>query len=110
MEIVRAKKNGDTLTVAMQGEIDHCTSNAIRVRIEDLLKAEDIRCLRFDFSGVSFMDSSGIGMIIGRYKTMAAKKGRVSAFGLSDSVNRLFRMSGLHRIICVETGEGKENS
>ena len=105
MELVRSKKSGDTLTVAIQGEIDHCTASDIRMQIEELLRSDDIHRLRFDFSGVSFMDSSGIGMIIGRYKTMLAKKGSVSVFGLSPSVSRLFRMSGLHRIVFVETKE-----
>ena len=48
------------------------------------------------------MDSSGVAMIIGRYKTMAARGGRVTACGLMPPVDRLFRLAGLHRIIAVE--------
>ena len=56
------------------------------------------------------MDSSGIGMIIGRYRTMKARGGRVSAVGLRPPVDRLFHMAGLHRIIGLESEERQENA
>ena len=54
------------------------------------------------------MDSSGIGMIIGRYKTMIARGGGVSASGLRPPVDRLFHLAGLHRIIAIDKTEGWE--
>ena len=78
--------------------------------MEDLLQNQAVRHLILDFSSVSFMDSSGIGMIIGRYKTMKARGGRVSAVGLHPPVDRLFRMAGLHRIIGTEPTERQENA
>lgn len=95
-------REGDTLRVRLEGELDHCAAAKLRERLEARLEDRSIRRLHLDFSGVSFMDSSGIGMIIGRYKTMAARGGSVSASGLHPPVDRLFRMGGLHRIIEVE--------
>ena len=51
------------------------------------------------------MDSSGVGMIIGRYKTMKARGGSVHACGLHPPVDRLFHLAGLHRIIAIAGGD-----
>ena len=54
------------------------------------------------------MDSSGVGMIIGRYKTMHARGGSVAACGLQPPIDRLFHLAGLHRIIAITETEGRE--
>lgn len=95
-------REGETLRVRLSGELDHCAAGKLREQIEAQLADRSIRCLHLNFADVSFMDSSGIGMIIGRYKTMAARGGRVSASGLHPPVDRLFRMGGLHRIVEIE--------
>ena len=97
-----AHREGGRLCVALSGEIDHCAAEGLRQELERLLEDRSISVLTLDFAQVSFMDSSGVGMIIGRYKTMAARGGRVVACGLHPPMDRLFRMAGLHRIIAVE--------
>ena len=97
-----AHREGGRLCVALSGEIDHCAAQELRQELERLLVDRTITVLTLDFSQVSFMDSSGVGMIIGRYKTMAARGGRVTACGLKAPVDRLFHLAGLHRIIAVE--------
>lgn len=69
-----------------------------------------IKRLILDFTDVSFMDSSGVGMIIGRYKTMRARGGSVGAIGLHPPVDRLFRLAGLHRIIQIEPSGRQKNA
>ena len=71
--MLQTTKQGDALTVYLTGEIDHCVAEGLRNEIEMLIVAHDPHRLILDFSQVSFMDSSGIGMIIGRYKTMIAR-------------------------------------
>ena len=56
------------------------------------------------------MDSSGVGLIIGRYKTMKEKNGTVSATGMKPPIERLFRMAGLHRIISIEPQNEEVNA
>ena len=103
------ERTGDQLIVYLSGEIDHCCAEKLRREIETCLQDRSIRRLMMDFSRVSFMDSSGIGMLIGRYKTMADRGGLVFARGMQPSVSRLFRMAGLHRIIAEqESGGGIE--
>ena len=105
---MKSEKSGEHLIVYLTGEIDHCSADALRVGIERLLQDRRIKRLTLDFSQVSFMDSSGIGMIIGRYKTMASRGGAIHARAMQPSVERLFHMAGLHRIITQEYAEDGE--
>lgn len=87
------------LTVAPQGELDHCMAERIRNTIDATVLKTDARVVVFDLSEVGFMDSSGIGMMIGRYKFMKRRGGGVRVRGMQQSVERVFRMSGLGQII-----------
>lgn len=81
--MIRSEWNGESLTVYLDGEIDHCASEHWRQEIEAELKKRPVSKLVLDFSDVHFMDSSGVGMIIGRYKTVKALGGQVYAQGLN---------------------------
>lgn len=93
------------LTIGMPRELDH--HQAIQLKQEaDLLIAEyHVRRLVFDFTNTEFMDSSGIGVLIGRCKNMNYSGGEVSAKNLNDRVKKIFVVSGLHKIIRVSTRE-----
>ena len=107
--MLKCLRSGNKLTVSLCGEIDHCTSENMRDEIERILSDKMIKELHLDFSRVSFMDSSGVGMIIGRYKTMKARKGRITAGGLGSELKKVYRLAGLHRIIPLsEEGENVE--
>ena len=69
-------------------------------KVVDLqIEKGNVRTLIFDFSGITFMDSSGIGMVMGRHRKMNFLGGRTFVTGIGDNVDRIFRMSGLYRII-----------
>ena len=87
------------LTVAPQGEMDHCMAERIRNTIDATVLKTDAKVVVFDLSEVGFMDSSGIGMMIGRYKFMKRRGGGVRVRGMRQPVERVFRMSGLGQII-----------
>lgn len=103
--MLKAQMDGNALIVSLEGELDHCAVEGLRAELEERLLDSAITHLHFDFQNVSFMDSSGVGFIIGRYKTMAARGGHVSAGNLHPPVDRLFRMGGLHRIIEITEGQ-----
>ena len=104
--MLESRRTGDRLCVHLRGELDHCAADAMRGELEAMLRDPGIRQLWLDFTDVSFMDSSGVGMI-GRYKTMKSRGGSVCACGLNPQMNRLFHLAGLHRIICVMGGQGE---
>lgn len=89
----------DNLVVIMEGELDHHSTEEVRNKIDNQLDVEGINKLILDFSQVSFMDSSGIGVVIGRYKKLNAKDGKICIAGVSPSVRRVFELSGMFKII-----------
>ena len=100
MEITLIPKQRMIL-IRISGEIDHHTSDKIRQAIErEVLRSGAIN-IAFDFGRVSFMDSSGIGMIIGRYKTAKALGGNLIIYDVNEQVRRLIDMSGLASLIIV---------
>ena len=103
--MIRIMKNNHTATVFLTGEIDHFSAEGIRRDVENAISDKCIQELIFNFDRVSFMDSSGVGMLIGRYKTMHQRGGCVKACGLSEQMAKLFRLAGLHRIIEMSSAE-----
>ncbi|WP_055668073.1 anti-sigma F factor antagonist [Desnuesiella massiliensis] len=92
-------KNEDKLIVTLMGELDHHSSEEVRNKIDDRLDRDKINKLVLNFSGVSFMDSSGIGVVIGRYKKLSTKNGRVCVAEVNGSVKKVFELSGMFKII-----------
>ena len=91
------KKN--TLTVHLTGELDHSVAAAIRAELDELILDPRVRRLVFDLDGLEFMDSSGIGLIIGRYKLMARRGGTVAVSGPGRRVDQIFEMAGLYQLV-----------
>lgn len=92
------KKDGDKLVAEISCEIDHHTAKEIRQIIDEKLVNKEFKILILDFSGVSFMDSSGIGLILGRAAKAEEVGATVEVVGLSSGLRRLVRMSGMERI------------
>ena len=92
-------QDNNRIIYALGGEIDHHKATAIRSEIDDLIMEERPKILTFDFTNVKFMDSSGIGLVLGRTRTMSAVGGRVEIVGTSKSIERLFRMAGADKLV-----------
>ena len=90
---------GNALIAAPDCEIDHHSAERLRGQIDAHFDKSSCRNIIFDFSRVTFMDSSGIGMIIGRYKNAEKRGGRLAIAAMSDEMGRLFHISGLAKII-----------
>ena len=97
MLLYEKKKN--TLTVKLRGELDHSVAAGVRAELDELILDPGVRRLVFDLNGLEFMDSSGIGLIIGRYKLMARRGGSVAVRSPGRRVDRIFQMSGLYLLV-----------
>lgn len=99
MDIVIRRK-GKALVVSLGGELDLATAGQVRDRVDRAL-SEDSRVnhLIWDLEKVGFIDSSGLGVLLGRYKKIAARHGKVVALRAVDPVRRLLRMAGMERIM-----------
>lgn len=96
---VKFEKRKDYLIVSLIGELDHHSAEEVRVKIDDRIDKDNIKHVIMDFSGVTFMDSSGIGVVIGRYKKLQFKKGSLVITSLTKNVKRIFDLSGMFKII-----------
>ena len=89
----------NTLTVYLTGELDHRMAEALRAELDALLEDARIRRLVFDLRDLEFMDSSGIGLVIGRYKRMLRRGGSVAVTEPGARVDQIFRMSGIYQLV-----------
>ena len=90
---------GRNLIIRLRGDLDHHYALQVREKADKLIEQEGIKNILFDFHGVEFMDSSGIGMIMGRYKKVIFSGGKVGVIGVGKSVDRIFMYSGLYKIV-----------
>lgn len=87
------------LIIEVKQDLDHHNTLSIREQSDKLLDRGQIKSIIFDFSGTDFMDSSGIGVIMGRYKRLTLSGGKIFVTGINHNLDRIFRMSGLYRIV-----------
>ncbi len=87
------------LLIRINEEIDECSVQKIRGRLDYELERYMPKKVIFDFDSVTFMDSAGIGLIIGRYKLAKMLGIEIEITNLSHSVKRIFEMSGILKLI-----------
>lgn len=105
MSIQLSYKEG-VLTAKLGGEIDHHTAREMRESIDDTAQKLKPYCLRLDFSDVPFMDSSGVGLILGRVRLCGFWKGRVVLCGLSPNLNKMVELAGISTVAAIERRVG----
>ena len=96
------RKEADCMIVPMPREVDHHVAGNMSREIDLLAESWHVHRIVFDFAGTDFMDSSGIGILIGRKKTMDMHAGKVTAVNLGERVYKIFEKSGLFQIISLE--------
>ena len=90
------------LTAHLSGEIDHHGARAMMDELDALIADRLPRRLTLDLSRVNFMDSSGIGLVMGRYRLMQLAGGRLSVTGASERIQKIMRLAGLDRLHILE--------
>lgn len=96
---VRIDHKKNVLSVKLCGELDHHSSSLVRNSIDGALSKRRSNGIILNCKQLEFMDSSGLGVILGRYKKIKAMGGDMVACNVSKQVDRLFELSGLKRII-----------
>ncbi|WP_174734073.1 anti-sigma F factor antagonist [Mesobacillus harenae] len=100
MEIKR-----EVLCIRLSGELDHHTADELRVKATKALEDNNVRHILLNLENLSFMDSSGLGVILGRYKQIKHLHGEMVVCKVSPSIKRLLDMSGLFKIVRLEPTE-----
>ncbi len=102
---VEITSKGEVLNARIIGEIDHHTAFYLRKEIDSAIELNDPSLLLLDFERVTFMDSSGIGLVMGRYKNMARSGGEVHISGASPHICKVMRLSGLEKLVKLDVNE-----
>ena len=101
---------GSILSIRVRGEIDHHTAAAIRQGIDATLFEKRPKTLILDLSAVSFMDSSGLGLIMGRYSVMKELGGEMTVWNPSPETRAILTLAGMERLVKIAYPEGGEPS
>lgn len=105
MEYQKSKKEScfevqdQCLIIWLDRDLDHHNALFLRERSDQIIERGHIKNIVFDFTNANFMDSSGIGVIMGRYKKVIYTGGKVAVTGVGAAVDRIFTISGLYKII-----------
>ena len=89
------------LIISLNAELDHHLADEMREVIDEIIDERGVNRVIIDFSKVGFMDSAGIGLLIGRYKFANMLGARLEISNLTQSVRRIFEMSGILKLIPV---------
>jgi len=96
---LKLTNRGTTLIATIIGELDHHSAEHIIQKLDAEMMKSSTKNLIMDFSKVNFMDSSGIGVIIGRYKKIKSLNGKLSITGINDKILWIFNLSGILKLM-----------
>ncbi len=90
---------GNCLIIHLPKEVDHMAADEIRRDSDEIIRRKYIRTITFDFSETIFMDSSGIGLIMGKYRTMGMRGDCIQAVGVNSYIEKLLHLSGVYKFV-----------
>lgn len=99
---------GETLVVHVRGEIDHHSAVAVRTGIDEKLSSERPKKVMLELSGVDFMDSSGLGLIMGRYALIKKYGGTLAVLDPSAAVVKIIKLAGMERMVSILRTKAKQ--
>ena len=96
------KTDRGNVVIKFSGEMDEHSVKSVRERIDEIIdRSNGLRTMTFDMSGVTFIDSTGLGFVIGRYKKLKAVRAELVLCGVSKPVDKVFSTSGIYRFVPV---------
>ena len=99
---VTIESSGNLVIAYLYGDIDHHTAVDIRDKIDNALSFIKPQHLILDFKNVAFMDSSGIGLVMGRYRTLAKTGAQLYITGASPQIYKVMKLAGIERLAKLE--------
>ncbi|MFB5191197.1 anti-sigma F factor antagonist [Alicyclobacillus fastidiosus] len=102
---VNSRYENGVLVISLQGELDHHAVEKMRDDIEEQLAQSDYQGLVMSFRNIDFMDSSGLGLILGRFRSVSQHGGHMALCEVGPSLKKLFEMSGLLKVLPLYEAE-----
>ena len=100
---IRIETTPMRVTVYLSGEIDHHNAAVLRYETDDAIRVSMPPSVRLDFEKVTFMDSSGIGFVLGRYKLTESYGGALEVVNLSSRLFAMMKLAGLEKLVKLKT-------
>ncbi|MBQ5321121.1 MAG: anti-sigma factor antagonist [Oscillospiraceae bacterium] len=109
--MVELKYDSDrkSLAAVIIGEIDHHSAEGMRDKIDEAIYVFKPHKIILDFTSVSFMDSSGIGLIMGRYRTSRYHGGEVFVKVKDERIKKILSLSGIDKLVSIIGGKNEDN-
>ena len=104
MQYLKIKRKAGLLVCELIGEIDHHTAKPIRQRIDEEILVGKPESVVLDYSAVTFMDSSGIAVVINALRQMNKLEGKLILAGIQSQPRKVFRTSGLDKLVEIKEG------
>ncbi|HHW45856.1 MAG TPA: anti-sigma factor antagonist [Clostridiales bacterium] len=101
---VRIEVCGEVVTAYLQGELDHHTAREMREEIDAAIDRNMPTLLVLDFKDITFMDSSGIGLVMGRYRKLQQIKAELHITNTSPHIYKVMKLAGLERLAKIDKG------
>ena len=98
-----------SVSALLSGEIDHHTAAAMRADIDAAAAAQQPKILRLDFADVTFMDSSAVGLVMGRYRLLQGWQGKLEVTNLSERNYKMMRLAGMQTLCTLSQKRNKED-
>ena len=105
--MIKLYNDGKRITAALYGDIDHHAARSMRQELDEVIAHSRPELLILDLENVGFMDSSGIGLIMGRHTRMQAVGGMLVVREPNERIMKIFELAGLTRIVSVERESSK---
>ena len=96
---IRVKHQSDFTTASLFGELDHHTADQVKIKLDEVIKKHKNANLILDLKNLSFMDSSGLGVILGRYKKLKLYGNSMYIKNANRQIEKVFNVSGIYNII-----------
>ncbi len=94
-----------TLFIRLKGELDQDTCTELRIKLLEVIVKYNIINIVFNLKDLEFMDSSGIGIIIGRYNQLKQRNGKIILCSLNPNIDKIITLSGLTKICTIKQNE-----
>lgn len=101
--MVKIYNDGKRITAALYGDIDHHAAREMRAELDDVISRSRPELLILDFENVGFMDSSGIGLILGRTRSLRAVGGELLIKNTRPEIAAVIKLSGLGNLIAAKS-------
>lgn len=93
---------GSVVTAYLSGELDHHTAAEMRNAVDSAIELNMPELLVLDFTGITFMDSSGIGLVMGRYRNLMRTGAKLNISGASPQIYKVMKLAGLERLATLD--------